>query len=136
MNERIEHLKLIQAIITRLSNYGYGLKGWGATLSAAVLALAAGQQAPAIAVLAGIPVVVLWGLDAWFLCEERRFRALYDWVRQQPADTDLQFNLSPAQVEPPFAETPLPIAFREVLLIFWGGLLVLDLLVALALAFF
>ena len=71
---RIEHLKLIQAIINRLGRNSFAIKSAAA---AALVALTASTSAP-VAALARIAILPVWMLHAHFLAEERGFRRLYD----------------------------------------------------------
>jgi hypothetical protein len=80
--DRVEHLKLIQGVIARLAGNSFLLKGWTVTLSAALLALAAKDADRSFALVALYPAAAFWGLDAYFLRQERLFRALYDDVRR------------------------------------------------------
>ena len=78
MEERIAGLQMIQAIITRMSNYGFLLKGWGVTLMAALLVLAVDKGGTDYDLFVMFAIFVLWTLDAWFLLAEKRFRLFYD----------------------------------------------------------
>lgn len=62
------------------------LKGWTVTLSAALLALAAKDADRSFALVALYPAAAFWGLDAYYLRQERLFRALYDDVRRRGWD--------------------------------------------------
>jgi len=73
------------------SNLFY-LKGWAITLIAALFALAAKETERAYFLLAYLPALMFWGLDAYFLSQERRFRALYDRVRKLSED-DIDFSM-------------------------------------------
>jgi hypothetical protein len=77
----LEHLKMIQGVINRLAGNSFSIKGWSLTLVAAIIAFAAGKDAGLFTVLfalaAAIPVVFFWGLDAYYLNLERKFRRLY-----------------------------------------------------------
>jgi hypothetical protein len=77
---RLEHLKLIQAIIARMAQNSFLLKGWSATLAAGLIATGVGRSSRAYALLALYPAIVLWGLDAYYLRQERLFRALHEAV--------------------------------------------------------
>ena len=58
------------------------LKGWSVTLSAALISLAAGKDANRkFVILAVFAPVLFWGLDVYYLHQERLFRALYDRIR-------------------------------------------------------
>ncbi|MXW25220.1 MAG: hypothetical protein F4Z77_02800 [Dehalococcoidia bacterium] len=78
---RIEHLKLIQGVVDRLSRNSFAVKSVATAATAALVAFTAGTEAP-VAALAGVTVLPLWVLDALFLDRERGFRRLYDSVRR------------------------------------------------------
>ena len=77
---RIEHLKLIQAIIVRLSRNSFAVKSTTAAVSAALIAYTAVSSSP-LAALGGVVLLALWVLDAFYLGQERGFRRLYDRIR-------------------------------------------------------
>lgn len=80
--EWFEHLNMIQGVINRLAHNSFLLKGWAVTLISAVLAVIAAREAPNyLALVALLPAVVFWGLDAYYLRQERLFRNLYDYIR-------------------------------------------------------
>lgn len=81
---RIEHLKLIQAVVDRQGRNSFAIKSTAAAVSAALVAFTASGVSP-FAGLGGLPIVALWLLDARFLRQERDFRRLYDFVRMRPA---------------------------------------------------
>jgi hypothetical protein len=76
-----KHLELIQGVIDRLSRNSFLLKGWSVTLVAAILALAARSPTFYLIVVAIFPALVFWGLDAFYLGQERHFRDLYKEAR-------------------------------------------------------
>ena len=78
---RIEHLKLIQAVVTRLGRNSFAIKSTAVAVSAALAALITSLGSP-LAALGGLAVLSLWLLDAFFLRQERSFRHLYDSVRE------------------------------------------------------
>ncbi len=81
MDNKRTHLELIQGVINRLSTNSFLLQGWSVVLVSALFALAAPESRPAFVYLAYIPATVFWGLDGYFLWQERLYRALYDHVR-------------------------------------------------------
>src|SRR6266581_4267715 len=81
MDNKIAHLQMIQAVITRMASNSFLLKGWTVTLVAALFALAAAKVVPYFVYLAYFPLIVFWILDGYFLRQERLFRRLYDRVR-------------------------------------------------------
>jgi hypothetical protein len=68
------HLEMIQTTIARMSNHSFLLKGWSATLASGLLALTTEKDY----LLAFLPAIAFWLLDAYFLRQERLFRGLYD----------------------------------------------------------
>jgi hypothetical protein len=81
---RVEHLRLIQAVVTRLAHDSFLYKGWAVVLVAGILALGSGLDTPWYMFVALVPAFAFWGLDAYYLRQERLFRKLYDAVRRQP----------------------------------------------------
>ena len=79
MDEKsIKHLELVQGVINRIANNSFFLKGWTITLTAALFTLAAKDSNRTFAILALFPALAFWGLDAYYLRMERRFRRLYE----------------------------------------------------------
>jgi hypothetical protein len=68
---------MIQAIISRLAQNSFLLKGWSVTIASAMVALALSDKTKPYAGLALFPAVVFWGLDAYYLRQERLFRELH-----------------------------------------------------------
>lgn len=97
---RVKHLELIQAVIARMANHGATLKNFCITLTTATCGFAVSLHKPSAALLAIVPVVICAGLDARYLCNERRFRGLYDKVRMQDWATPPSFEIS-LQAAPP-----------------------------------
>ncbi|MBK8099829.1 MAG: hypothetical protein IPK26_22215 [Planctomycetes bacterium] len=83
MDDQRKHLEFIQAVITRLSTNSFLLKGWSVTLVSGLFALAATGANPTFVYIAYFPAFAFWGLDGYFLWQERLFRKLYDEVRQR-----------------------------------------------------
>jgi hypothetical protein len=73
----VEELKIIQDIIKRMAFNSFMLKGWAVTLVVATLLLKGDKYQVLIAF---IPLVIFWFLDAYFLQQERLYRELYKWV--------------------------------------------------------
>jgi len=73
----LKHLEFIQGVIARLANNSFLLKGWSVTLVAAILALTANSPSILTFLIAVFPALVFWGLDAFYLGEERHFRNMH-----------------------------------------------------------
>jgi len=82
--DRVKHLELIQAVVSRMANNSFLLKGWTVTLAGALLTLAAKETEAKFALIALLPALAFWGLDAFYLRHERLFRRLYEFVRRTP----------------------------------------------------
>ena len=82
MENKIEHLKMVQNTISRMSANSFNLKGWSITLITGLVALHKNSLAIISPLLFLLPLLVFWGLDAYYLYQERLFRRLYDKVRR------------------------------------------------------
>lgn len=78
MESKVEHLKMIQGIITRMNTNSFQIKGWTITLVSALLALYANSGKVTYIFISLIPVLIFWVLDSYYLQQERKFRALYN----------------------------------------------------------
>lgn len=86
MECKINHLNMIQAVITRMASNSFALKGWAVTLIAGILVLSGKDNDKLYFLVTYIPVFVFWGLDSYYLCQERLYRALYEKVRNLPEE--------------------------------------------------
>lgn len=92
-DQRIKHLELIQAVINRLSTNSFLLKGWTVVIVTALLSFSISEGSTTLAVFTLLPLLVFWGLDGFFLWEERKYRAHYERVRigvDQPVDFSMK----------------------------------------------
>ncbi|MFD8972966.1 hypothetical protein [Streptomyces sp. NPDC059593] len=126
--DRIKHLEFIQAIVTRLGNNSFLLKGWVMTLTAATLALSAGRLSWQIALSGVFPLLGFWFLDSYFLRQERLFRALYEDARSPDSTVEmLSMNVGPYLARVTLAKA----AFSQTLVLFYGALLIAHFVVVL-----
>jgi len=72
-----EEIKIIQDIIKRMAGNSFLIKGWTLTLVVGALLLKGSMYQ---ALIAFIPAILFWFLDAYFLRQERLYRKLYEWV--------------------------------------------------------
>jgi hypothetical protein len=94
MEAKLKHLEMIQAVISRMAHNSFLLKGWSVTLTSALFVLAANDAKPQFILVALFPALMFWGLDGYFLWQERLFRALYDRVRVADL-VDYSMNTAP-----------------------------------------
>jgi len=94
MSDRAVYLTFMQGIITRLSGQSFQLKGWSITLVSAILAVAGTVKLDRLCLVALLPAVVFWGLDAYYGALERRFRHLFTDAFNSPTlqSIDLTFD--------------------------------------------
>jgi len=72
------HLGITQAVIQRMATNSTSCKAWCTTLVAAILVIVADKGKPSYALIAGIPTLLFFVLDAYYLALERCFRNSYN----------------------------------------------------------
>jgi hypothetical protein len=93
MNDQmIKHLEIIQGVVNRLARNSFAIKGWAITIVSAVFVLGVKQATPAYFLIALLPAFIFWGLDGYYLRQERLFRKLYDGIRLM---TDQEWGKNP-----------------------------------------
>ena len=114
-----KHLEFIQQAIGRMASNSFMLKGWAALTAAAIIAFVARDGDVLYNFTALLVIAAFWGLDGYFLWQERRFRGLYDRVRACD-EGEIDFSMDARAVEEQgngwvramFSSTPL---------LFYGG---------------
>jgi len=88
----LKEIDIIQDIIKRMASNSFLIKGWTVTLVVATLLLKGkGYQI----LIAFIPILIFWFLDAYFLWQERMYRKLYEWVIKNRLSTnEYLFNMN------------------------------------------
>lgn len=93
MESKIRHLEMIQNVISRMNSNSFLLKGWTVTIVVALFAFANIKDMDSdFIVLAIIPTLFFWGLDAFFIHQEWLFVKLYEFVISQN-DEDINFSM-------------------------------------------
>jgi len=87
MEGKLKHLEM-QGVINRLAADSFPIKGWTVVLVAALIAVLATENRIEFAPVAVLPVLLFWGLDGYFLRQERRFRSLYDVRSKNESEVD------------------------------------------------
>ena len=121
MEQKLKHLEFIQDVINRLATNSFQMKGWSVVLVAAILVLLARESRLDAAFIALVPVLVFWGLDGYFLCQERLYRALYDHVRSL-RDCKIDFAMNVMSFKEGYRRTWLGTALSRTLLLFYTAL--------------
>jgi len=101
--ERLEHLKMIQAVIARMAQNSFLLKGWSVTLATGMLAVAIGEKQQGFALLGLLPALAFWGLDAFYMRQEKLFRAHHEDMCAAFGTSPVTFSMDTSQA---LARTP------------------------------
>lgn len=120
-----EHLQLIQSIINRMASNSFLLKGWCMTLLTALMAWGIDKNAN-IWIASILPLLGFWYLDAFFLKTERAYRSLYNKAILKDETIPL-FSLNPMYSGE--QHTIWQSFFSQTLSVFYGGLIVLIIIV-------
>lgn len=121
--DSLKHLEFIQNIVTRMANNSFLLKGWTVTIVSALFALAAQNSNSKFVILAFLPVLTFWALDAYYLWQERLYRKLYDDVRKGKYSTVESFSLDATPHRknvPSWGRT----AVSNTIIIFYGSMVI------------
>jgi len=81
----IKEIEIIQDIIKQMASNSFTIKRWTVALVVVTLLLRGSKHQVLIAF---IPILVFWFLDAYFLRRERLYRRLYNWVIKNRMSTD------------------------------------------------
>ena len=93
MENKIKHLEMIENIIERMGSNSFQLKGWAVTLVTVIGALAARETDRRFFLLAFIPLIAFWGIDAFYLQSERKYKELYKEVRAKKEE-EIDFDMT------------------------------------------
>lgn len=122
---QVKHLDMLQYVITRMNTNSFMIKGWMITLVSAIFALAAKDANPRYVAITYICILAFWLLDAFYLSQERQYRALYDAVRMSQ-NTDFSMDASGYNVG---RNTWLRAFFSPTLLVTYLSMVIVALLV-------
>lgn len=133
-DDKRKHLEFIQNAINRMAGNSFRLKTWTVLLIAALLAFFAGSgESGWQGIVAIAPLLAFWGLDGYFLAQERLFRSLYDRVRTL-SEGDIDYSMDTRD----FRRIPrngwLKSALSRTLIAFYAPLLIAALAAAAVLA--
>jgi hypothetical protein len=132
VTEKIKHLEFIQGVVNRLSQNSFLLKGWSVVLVSAFLAVSASALISKVAVFAFVPALIFWGLDAYYLRQERLFRGLYDAVRLSSNPPDFSMSTEGVKIN---STNWLNVILSGTLLAFHGIITLLAILIGLMVTF-
>jgi hypothetical protein len=90
-----EHLDYIQNAINRMANNSFLIKGWTITFISLLFILSIKESSIWFLALTFLPLFCFWGLDAYYLWQEKLFRKLYDLVRVGKIKEPFTMNTKP-----------------------------------------
>ncbi len=122
MEKKLKHLEMIQNVITRLANNSFSLKGWTVIFIAAVLGFAIKESDSNYIPLVLLPIFTFWGLDGYYLRQEKLFRALYGKVRKLD-EQDITFEMDTSSVEDEVASW-VSVCISRTILGFYGPIFI------------
>lgn len=96
-DSRIAYLQMIQSAIDRMATSSAIFKGFAATIVSGVSAISFGGINQIVLILSFFPLLSFLTLDVFYLQVERRYRYLYELVRNGLKETD--FDLRPPKVK-------------------------------------
>lgn len=133
---RIRHMEMIQAVVSRLGNNSFVVKGWAITVAGAFFAFAVSRDEPRVALVGLVPVMAFYAVDVYYLQAERLFRALFDRVRVGDASVqpffmgatsrDFRRRMSDLGEDVSWHDT----SWRPTLLLYYAGLSLASLVIA------
>jgi hypothetical protein len=123
VEKKLKHLEFIQQAIGRMASNLFLLKGWAITLIAGLFALAAQGSDRSFYMIAYLPALMFWILDAFFLMLERRFRSLYDNVRTLD-ESQIDFSMDTQPFKDADGNGYWQAFWSRTLFIYYGALIV------------
>jgi hypothetical protein len=128
-DDTVKHLEFIQAVVGRLGNNGFLVRGWAITVTGLYFGFAVQSDDWRLGLVSVIPIVAFWGIDAYFLRSERLFRELYAAVVGGSGDTPPFYMAATSEdfrsrCEPDVSSYWRTALRRPVLWGFYGSLLV------------
>jgi hypothetical protein len=126
-DNKIKHLEFIQLVITRMNINSFLLKGWTVTIVSALFAFAVKDATHYnLFFIPFIATFIFWGLDSYYLYQERLFRYLYDDVRSMDSKL-IDFSMKTGKYQKKYKWFDAVIS--NTILFFYVGLIVIIFLV-------
>ena len=100
-DEKVPYLEMVQNTIDKMSANSAILKGFAATVVTGISAISFTEIDKWVLLLSLIPVISFFALDVYYLLLERRFRYLYDNIRdgEQPVNYSMAVDIPKEKLE-------------------------------------
>lgn len=89
---------MVQDVINRMAKNSFALKGWAVTLVSGIFALSAKDTDKMYFLIAYVPILVFWGLDSYYLLQEKLYRALYNKARKEESTNSFSLSATTDEV--------------------------------------
>lgn len=76
--DKRKHLEMLQGVINRMASNSFLFKGWSITIIVGVSAFATKEMSLALMIIPIASTLLFWGIDAYYLGQERLYRNLYN----------------------------------------------------------
>jgi len=129
----LKEIDIVQDIIKRMAFNSFMIKGWAITLVVVALLL---KGTKLQVLIAFIPLLVFWFLDAYFLWQERMYRKLYDWIVSNRLKTEEHLFDMNAYRFKDSVQSRYRIMFSITLGWFYGSIAILTIIYAIVLFLF
>lgn len=90
---KIKHLEMIEAVIQRMAQNSFQLKGWAVTLVSIISAIVINGANLKLMILPLLPLLSFWILDAHYLQMERKYQILYRNVAEKSTEIDFSMDI-------------------------------------------
>lgn len=92
-DKKFKHLDYIHNTINRMSSNSFVIKGWTISIVSILFIFSDKEMNGNFLLISLIAVIIFWYLNGFFLQQERKFRALYDKVRNL-SENEIDFSMS------------------------------------------
>jgi len=130
MENKRKHLEFIQTTINRVANNSFLLKGWAITVVGGLLAFGFKDLDCRYIFISLAVLFFFWILDGYYLHQEKLFRELYERTSKKK-ESEIDFSMKTEKCEK--GEGWFDCSFSTTLLVFYGGLLVVHIIIILIL---
>lgn len=130
MEAKQKHLEFIQIIINRMANNSFLLKGWAITVIGGLLAFSFKDLDCRYIFVSFFVLFFFWVLDGYYLHQEKLFRELYEQTAKKK-ESEVDFSMKTEKCEKD--EDWFDCTFSSTLRFFYGGLLVVHIIIILIL---
>lgn len=96
---KTEYLQMLQEPICRMSTISSIFKGFAATIVAGISVISYKTTNTCVLILSFLPVLAFAALDVYYLMQERKFRFLFNQVRQGKHEIDFSMELTEDKTE-------------------------------------